>query len=201
MSSIGNYSTYLAINKESGVGLKKNAILAVLQLLLNSSFWKMLKELLLVWYIKKYRKVYTHVDYLPLFNFSEIMKGKFEHLYHTEKGRVPRIYFNNIFKQMNYQFHVLDNTILRQKADLADYQSKFARTGNKRWLNEYMTLYAQLQEVTSNEFNLDAFTDYIEQTFSFVPGSINPKQISTAKAFNNYQKAIEVNKAKLSKKK
>ena len=166
-------------------------------LLFDSSFWKTIRELIFIWYVKKFRKFYTHIDYLPLFNFAEIMKGKFEYMYHKpENKRAPKIYFANLFAEMNFQFRNLDNSHLRDKADLADYYSKYVRTNNKRWLNEYNTLKKKINEKVKGKFNLDAFTDYIEHTFNFAPGSIDTKKISTSKAFSNYQKAIAHNKKK-----
>lgn len=162
-----------------------------LKLLFLESFWKTIFELIFIWYVKKYRKYYIHIDYLPLFNFAEIMKGKFHYLYHKPKNRrVPRIYFAKIFQEMNYQFNYLDNTHLRDKAELADYYNEYIMTGNKRWLNEYNTLKKKIDDKKKTYFNLDSFTDYIEHAFNHAPGSINTKTISTAKAFNNYQKAI-----------
>ena len=166
-----------------------------IKLMFDKIFWKTVKELIYIWYIKKFVKYYIHIDYLPLFNFAEIMKGKFEYLFVGKKRRPPKIFFANIFAEMNFQFKELDNTHLRNKADLADYYSKYIRTANKRWLNEYNTLKKKIDNVEHTTFNLDEFTDYIEQTFNFAPGSIDVKKISTAKAFNNYQKAIKHRKA------
>ena len=167
----------------------------MIKLIFTKIFWKTIFELIYIWYVKRFVKYYTHIDYLPLFNFAEMMKGKFEYLYVGRKNRrIPKIYFLGIFEEMNFQFKVLDNSHLRDIADLADYQSKYVRTGLSRWLNEYNTLKKKISEVKRSTFNLDDFTDYIEHTYKFAPGSIDPKKISTSKAFNNYQKAIEHNK-------
>ena len=195
MTQIGNYSTYIPKSNINAANRKKNWVKPILMLLFDTSFWKTIWELIFIWYVKRYRKYYTHIEYLPLDNFSEIMKGKFKYLYHKPKNRrAPRIYFAMLFQEMNYQFHTLDNSNLRDKADLADYHSKYTRTRNKRWLNEYNTLKKKIKDREHTVFNLDAFTDYIEQTFNFAPGTINPKTISTAKAFNNHQRAVEYNK-------
>lgn len=171
-------------------------IKALAILIFNTIFLKTIIELIFIWYVKKFRKYYTHIDYLPLFNFAEILKGKFEYLYHKPKNkRAPRIYFAQIFNEMNFQFHHIDNSYLRNKADLADYYSKYIRTANKRWLNEYNTLKKKIDDTKRVPFNLDRFTDYIEQTFNFAPGSINVKKISTSKVFDNYQRAIKVREA------
>ncbi len=167
-----------------------------LYIFFDIAFWKTIKELIFIWYIKKFRKFYTHIDYLPLFNFAEIMKGNFEYLYHNPKYRVPKIYFANIFQEMNYQFKKIDNTFLRQKADLADYYSKYVRTNNKRWLNEYNTLKKKIEKKDKKPFDLNDFTDYIERTYKLTPGAIDVHKISTSKAFDSYQKAIKHNKRK-----
>ena len=164
-----------------------------LKLLFNKIFWKTIFELIYVWYIKKYVKYYTHIDYLPIENFAEILKGKFEYLFVGKKRRVPRIYFIRIFEEMNFQFKKLDNTHLRQLADLADYESKYVRTNNKRWLNEYNTLAAKIKSKKSEPFDLNNFTQYIEMSLKQPVGSFDIK-MSTSRAFLAYQTAIETNK-------
>ncbi len=170
---------------------------AFIKLIFTKIFWKTALELSISMYILKFRNYYTHIDYLPLFNFAEIMKGNFKYLYVNRKyKRVPNVAFANIFQEMNFQFKSLDNKHLRQLADLADYESKYIRTGNKRWLNEFNSLDKKIKKKKRKPFNLDEFTDYIERTYNLVPGSIDTHKISTAKAFTSYQKAIKYNKAK-----
>jgi hypothetical protein len=155
--------------------------------------YKIIKELLLIYYIKKFRKYYTDISELPLYNFSKILKGEYQYLYHKPKGRYSRIYFAKIFQEMNFQFKKLDNTRLRLIADAADFKSKYARTKDKRWLNEYETLIAKIEKLKQADFNLDEFTDYIERTFNIPPASIDTKKISTQKAFMNFEKAKAIN--------
>lgn len=174
-------------------------IIAFTKLLWTDIFWKTMFELCFTYYVLKYRRYYTHIDYLPLFNFSEIMKGKFEYLYEGKKNkRVPKVAFAKIFEEMNYQFKTLDNSHLRDLADLADYEYKIVEANDKRtksrWQNEWYVLQKKIENKKRNKFDLSEFTDYIEQTFNFAPGSIDVHKISTAKAFNNYQKAIEINR-------
>jgi len=172
-------------------------IIAFIKLIFTKIFWKNIFELCFTYYVLKHRKYYTHIDYLPLFNFAEIMKGKLEYLYVNQKyKRVPKGAFARIFQEMNFQFKSLDNKHLRQLADLADYESKYVRTHNKRWLNEYNTLKAEIKKEKRKEFNLDDFTDYIERTYNLAPGAIDVHKITTAKAFSSYQNAIKHNKAK-----
>ena len=172
-------------------------IIAFIKLIFTKIFWKTIFEIIFTFYVLKFRKYYTHIDYLPLFNFAEIMKGKFKYLYVSRKyKRVPKVVFSQIFIEMNFQFNKLDNTHLRQMADLADFHSKYIRTADKRWLNEFNTLKKKVEKKERKEFSLDSFTDYIERTYNLVPGSINTKEISTAKAFMSYQKAINHNKNK-----
>jgi len=177
-------------------------IIVFIKLIFDKIFWKTIFELIYIWYIKKFVKYYTHISYLPLFNFSEIMKGDFEYLFVGRKTRrVPKILFINVFREMNFQFTVRDNEYIRKKAELAVNESKYIRTGDARWLREYNVLNKEISDIKNAPFNLDTFTDYIEQTFNFAPGSIDTKKISTEKAFNNFQKAINHNKAQISKNK
>ena len=174
-------------------------IIAFRKLIFTKILWKTVLELCFSLYVLKYRKYYKHIDYLPLFNFAEIMKGNFNYLYIKKQDRkYPKVAFAKIFEAMNFQFKYLDNKGLRQRADLADYEHKYLTADNKkdknRWLNEYNTLKNKINKKKNRPFDLNAFTDYIEHTFKFAPGSIDPKKISTSKAFMNYQKAIEHNK-------
>ncbi len=168
-----------------------------IRLLCLKSSWQTVMELIYIWYIKKYIKYYTHIDYLPLFNFAEIMKGKLEYLFAGKKRRVPRIYFAKVFEKMNYQFKHLDNSNARDKADLAEYEFLYVSATNKIDYyfnkNEFNTLKAKIKKKKSSPFDLDNFTDYIERTYNLAPGAIDAKKISTAKAFGNYQKAIKQN--------
>lgn len=170
-------------------------VIAFIKLLFTKIFWKTFFELCFTFYVLKFRKYYTHIDYLPLFNFAEIMKGNFNYLYvKNVNKKYPKIAFVRIFQEMNFQFKHLDNKHLRQLADLADFESKYVRTKNKRWLNEYNTLKKKIEKKKSKPFDLNNFTDYIERTYNLVPGSIDVHKISTSKAFQSYQKAIKHNK-------
>ncbi len=174
-------------------------VIAFIILLFTKRFWRTHFELIYTFYVLKYREYYTHIDYLPLFNFAEIMKQKFEYLYKGKKNKwYPKVVFAKIFENMNYQFKVLDNSHLRDDADLADYEYKIVEAKDKRsksrWQNEFYVLQKKIENKKRNKFDLSDFTDYIEQAFNFAPGSINPHTIMTSKAFNNYQKAIELNR-------
>jgi len=165
----------------------------IFKLLFDVNFWKTIKELIFIWYVKKFRKYYTHINELPLYNFAKIINGDFSYLYEKRHKRVPKVFFQNIFRNMSYQFKQLDNTYLRMQADAADYYAKYIRTGNIRWKNEYNTILNKLNKFQKSNFDLDEFLDYIERTFNHAPGSIDPKKISTSRAFSNFQKAKEFN--------
>ena len=145
----------------------------------------------------KEKKYYTHIEDLPVYNFFKIKSGKYEYLWKYEKDRdkpYPKGLFLSILQEMYFQFPKLDNTYLRNLADLADYESKWIRTKNFRWKNEMNTLKKKIEDTKSTELNLDDFTDYIEHTFKNPVGSLDVYKVSTSKAFNNYYKAIEKNK-------
>lgn len=147
----------------------------------------------------KYGRFYTHISELPVYNFFKIKEGHFEYFYKDEKDykrKYSKYYFMAILKEMWFQFPNLNNQSLREKTTLTDYESKYLRTGNARWLNEYNTLKAKIEreEKEQKDLILDDFTDYIEHTFKYPIGSIDTKKVSTLKAFNNYYKAIKQNK-------
>ena len=154
--------------------------------------FKLIYTLFFTYYVLKFRTYYTHISELPLYNFAKISNGGLNYLYIRNINRkVPVAAFTGIIQRMLFQFDKIDNTHLRQLADLADYNSKYVVTGNKRWLNEYNTLKAKLDKKEVNKFNIDEFTNVIEQTFNHTPGSIDTKKISTSKAFSMYYKAVD----------
>lgn len=145
----------------------------------------------------KQKKYYTHIDDMPVYNFAKIMKGEYNYLWISENNRrnkYPKTLFQAVFGEMYFQFKYLDNTNLRNKATIAEYKYKFAATNNFRWKNQANTLIAKLEKEVVSDFDLNNFTDYIEQTFKQPIGSIDVNKISTSKAFNNYHRAIEINK-------
>jgi len=160
-------------------------------------FFKAWKEGRLINKTIKEKKYYTHIDDLPVYNFANIMKGEYEYLwmdYRERHKKYPKGLFQAIFSEMYFQFKYLDNTDLRNRAAIAEYKYKFAATNNFRWKNQANTLIAKLEKEITTDFDLNDFTDYIEQTFSNPVGSIDVHRISTSKAFNNYHKAIKINK-------
>jgi len=148
----------------------------------------------------KEKKYFDHIDDLPVYNFAKLMKSELRYLWKNEKymdKKYPRGLFLIVFQEMHYQFKYLNNKYLRNKAALAEYKSKFCRTKNYRWKNEMNTLQAKMDKEAKNskEFDLNDFVDYIEQTLSTPLGSINVREMSTSRAFNLYNKAINKNKA------
>lgn len=145
----------------------------------------------------KYGKYYTNIEELPVYNFFKLMKGHFEYLWINEKDysrKYPKGFFLSILQEMYFQFPNLDNSNLRDKATLEDYRSKFIRTNDYRWKNEYNTLAKKLETEVVEQLNLDDFTDTIEHAFNNPIGSIDTKKVSTLKAFNNYYRAIKKHK-------
>ena len=140
---------------------------------------------------------YTNIDELPVYNFFKLINGELKYLWIKEsdyKKKYPEGLFLSVLQEMYYQFPYLDNSNLRDKALLEDYKSKWLRTKDFRWKNEYKSLEKKLTEEIKQELKLDDFTDYIEHTFKSPIGSIDTKKVSTLKAFSNYYKAIKKNK-------
>ncbi len=158
------------------------------------AFYKTIKELIFIWYIKKFRKIYTDINEFPLYNFSKCLKGEFEYLYIKKYKKYSKIYFQKKFQDLIFKLKYLDNEYLRMQADAIDYYSKFIRTGNKRWKNEFNTIKNKIEKYEKQEFNLTDFIYYIEKTFNHAPGSIDPRKISTAYAFKIFNEAKEINR-------
>lgn len=161
------------------------------------SYIKGIRESRLIKKTVKEKKYYEYLDELPVLNFFKIKNGNYKYLWKNELDREkkhPIGLFLYTFQQMYYQFPRLDNEYLRDMATLADYQSKYIRTKNMRWKNEYNTLKKKIDNTKPVDLNIDDFTDYIEHTFSNPIGSIDITRVSTSKAFNNYYKAIAKNR-------
>jgi len=155
------------------------------------SVFGLIKDLFFTFYVLKFRKYYTNIEELPIYNFGKIVNGELNYLYKKRHNRKAPYAFNGIAQRLAFQFKRLDNTHLRQLADLADYRYKYIVSANKRWLNEYRTLLAKVNKKKGKKFDLDEFTNIIEQTFNYPPGSIKVKEVSTSKAFSMYYKALD----------
>ena len=150
---------------------------------------KTIKLILFTYYVLKFRDVYIHIDELPVKNYFKIRKGFLNYLYIQNKKRdYPVSAFLSIFNNMSFQFKHLDNSYLRAKADLADYKSRYTRTGNKRWIREYDTLKKKIDNWPVNELDLNDFTEYIELNFKQPIGSFDVN-MSTSRAFSAFHKA------------
>jgi hypothetical protein len=147
----------------------------------------------------KAKNYYDHVEDIPVYNFFKVAKGEYQYLYKDSKDYdkpYPEELFKIVFNRMYFQFKKLDNTYLRQKAQLEVYWSKWIVEKNYRWKNEFNTLKNKLEKEVKKELDIDDFTDYIERTFDQPVGSLDIYKVSVSKAFNNYHRAIEHNKKK-----
>jgi len=169
-------------------------IKAFLLIITDIAFYKTIKELIFIWHIKKFRKIYTDINEFPLYNFSKCLKGEFEYLYKKKHKKYSKIYFQKKFQDLVFQLKYVDNEYIRMQADAVDYYAKWIRTGNKRWKNEFNTIKKQIEKYDKGKFDLTDFVYYIERTFKHAPGSIDPKKISTAYAFKLFNEAKEINK-------
>jgi len=163
----------------------------------NSNFRAGLKKGLETSKAIKAKNYYTNIDELPIYNFFKVSKGNYEYLYKDSKDYdkpYQKELFQYIFTNMYFQFRKLDNTYLRNKAQLEIYWSKWIIEKNYRWKNEFNTLKNKIETEVKSELNIDDFTDYIERTFNQPVGSIDVHKVSTSKAFNNYNRAKEHNK-------
>jgi len=160
--------------------------------------FKNIRKLIFAMYVVKYRKYYTHIDYLPIFNFAEIMKGNLNYLYENKKDRkYPELFFKRVFEQMYFQFPELNNEELREKALLAVFENNIVIAKNKteksRWINESNTLKAKINESKKDikKFDLNEFTNFIEHMLEHPVGSLDVHKVSTSKAYSNYNIAMK----------
>ncbi len=154
---------------------------------------KTIKLMIFTFYVLKYRDIYIHIDELPVKNYFKIRKGYLNYLYIKNINRkFPVAAFLAIFNNMSFQFKYLDNSYLRAKADLADYESEILRAKTKkekdRWLREYNTLKKKIDNWPVNELELNEFIEYIELNFKQPIGSFDVN-LSTSRAFSAFHKA------------
>lgn len=147
---------------------------------------------------------YEHIDKLPLRNFFKIKKGEYKYLWIKDDDKPFNKYlFMGVFQQMHFQFNHLDNEYLRAKLLAAEYESKYVRSVNQqdkvRWINNWKTQQKIVDNWKVSDIEIDDFTDYIERAYGLAPGVIDIDKISTSKGFNNFHKAIEINKKRAEK--
>ena len=146
--------------------------------------------------LKRLPIYYKHIDRLPVYNWFKISKGELQYLYKYKIKYIPT-FFPELVLKMVYQFEKLDLTLLRKKAEYQVLLSMAARQQNKSLKFNADIMAKEIDNIekklSQNDVSLDGFLDYIELTFNNI-GSLDPKKLSTSRAFSLYHKAVERNK-------
>lgn len=146
--------------------------------------------------IKRLPIYYKHIDSLPVYNWFKISKGELQYLYKYNIKYIPN-FFPELVLKMVFQFERLDLTLLRKKAEYQVLLSMAVRQQNKSLKFNADIMKKEIDNIemklSQNDVSLDGFLDYIELTFNNI-GSLDPKKISTSRAFSLYHKAVERNK-------
>jgi hypothetical protein len=88
-----------------------------------------IKELLLTIY-SKILGYYTHIDDISIYNWHHVEQGDLTYLYKRVRLKKVPALFNEIFRDMFYQFEKIDPTYFRKIHKLAYLKSMYVTSGN-----------------------------------------------------------------------
>lgn len=140
---------------------------------------------------------YTNIDFLPVYNWFQIMNGKFEFLYKKQKTTKYPEFFKNIPLQMLFQFEKLDTEYFEKNHKLAYLRALFVLTKNVQFLNKYRVLKNELEndkKIETKVAGLNDMLNVIEEGNKAI-GQIDVHKMSTSRFFSLYYSTIEKNKA------
>jgi len=147
-------------------------------------------------YLAKKKGYYTHIDFLPVWNWFEISKGNLEYLYKKDPVKFYPEYFKKIPLEMLFQFEYLDTTYFQKMQQLAYLRALYATTKRFDYLNKANSLEHEIKKESSIEnkkATLNEMCVFIEEAFKNI-GAIDVQKMSTSKFFALYYRAIEKNK-------
>lgn len=159
-------------------------------------FFKILFHQLRLSFAAKRIGYYTHIDFLPVYNWFKILNGKYEYLYKKQGKKEYPEFFKNIPLEMLFQFEKLDMTYFEQIQKLAYLKALYVTSKKPDFLNKARALQKQLEndkKLNTKQPSLNEMLNYIEETNKNI-GSIDVHKISTQRFFSLYNRAIEKNK-------
>lgn len=140
---------------------------------------------------------YTHIDFLPVYNWFQIMDGKFEFIYKKQKTIKYPEFFKNIPLQMLFQFEKLDTEYFEKQHKLAYVKALYVTTKRIDFLNKYRTLKKEFEndnKFKTEKVGLNYMLNVIEEGNKAI-GQIDVHKMSTSRFFSLYYRTIEKNKA------
>lgn len=151
---------------------------------------KSFKEFRKIRYAKR-KGYYKHIDYLPIYNWFKLSENL--GYLHKKYNKEYPIFFKRIYEAMFYQFETIDNSKLRQFAELKYLKSLYATTKNVRYLNIHNTKEAAFIAKQKKEMKKQSLNDlvtFVEEHNKAI-GSIDVFKMSTSRFFNLYNRTIE----------
>ena len=150
------------------------------------------RELLLMAYAKIFG-YYKRLDKLPVYNWFELLKGRYQFIYKRPIKSYPAI-FGNVYMELFYQFEKIDTTYFEEIHKLAYLRSLYATTGQLRFLNQANFLEAKIEKNNKIEKaelpNLNKMINLIEEEMNSI-GSIDKYKMDTARFYSLYHRAVE----------
>lgn len=153
------------------------------------------RELKLMLYARKVG-YYTHIDFLPIYNWFEILKGNYEFLYKKQGKKECPDFFKELPLEMFFQFEKVEMHYFEQVQKLEYLRALYALTKKPDYLNQSRSLAKQLEnesKINQKTPSLNEILNYIEETFKNI-GAIDIHKMSTSRFFALYHRAIEKNK-------
>jgi len=159
-------------------------------------FFKILFNQLRLSFIAKRIGYYTHIDYLPIYNWFQILKGNYEYLYIKKHINTYPEFFKQIPLEMLFQFEKLDMEYFEDILKLEYLKALYMYYKKPEYLNKFRSHEYKLnikKETNTKQPTLNEMIVYIEEAFKNI-GSIDVHKMSTSTFFAYYNRAIEKNK-------
>ena len=155
------------------------------------------RELLLMAYAKVFG-YYKRLDKLPVFNWFEILQGRYQYIYKKPIKHSPAI-FGKVYMDLFYQFEKVDMTYFKDIHKLAYLRSLHATTKQSRFLNQANFLEAKIKKEKKGELpKLNDMINLIEEETNSI-GSIDKYKMDTARFYSLYHRTVEKINAKRKK--
>lgn len=153
-------------------------------------------ELLIMGYAEIFG-YYKRLDEIPIFNWFEVLNGKYNYLYKKRIKKVPSI-FGQVYMNIFYQMDRINADYFRKIHKLAYLRSLHATTDQVRYLNQANFLEAEIIKTAKNPdkgIGLNDMLNIIEETFNNI-GMIDKYKMDAARFYSLYYRAEEKIKAK-----
>jgi hypothetical protein len=135
---------------------------------------------------------YKRLDKIPIFNWFEVLEGRYEYIYKRPIKRYPAI-FGEYYLGMFYQMDKIDAEYFRKIHKLAYLRSLYATTSQIRFFNQANFLEAEIKKMVENVGKgqtLNEMLNIIEEAYNSL-GTIDKHKMDAARFYSLYYKACD----------